>query len=241
MHPIALTIFFPAYNDAESIPGLVDRAAEVAQQHKISFEILVVNDGSPDNVSEVVEAMQQTRPYLRLITHTVNQGYGGALRSGFANAKGELIFYTDGDAQYDVRDLAKLLPLMTDQIDVVNGYKVKRADGLHRLIIGAAYNLLARIFFRIPISDVDCDFRLMRTSAIRKISLKSKSGVICSEMIYKLARSGARFTEVAVTHLPREFGTSQFFTIKRVGKTLIDFFSLWFKLVVLGGQVNAEK
>ena len=237
----ALSIFFPAYNDALSIPGLVDRVAQVATELGVSFEVIIVNDGSPDNIVEVVSAMMVTRPFLRLVNHEVNKGYGSALRTGFSESRGDLIFYTDGDAQYDITDLKDLFGKMSPTIDVVNGYKKSRADGIGRAVIGNAYNSLARIFFRIPIRDVDCDFRLIRAEAIKRVHLRASSGVICTEMIYKLARSGARFDEFAVTHLPREFGASQFFTVRRVGKTLIDFFVLWFQLVVLRESIYAEK
>ena len=213
----------------------------MAVELAVSFEVIIVNDGSPDNIIEVVSTMMETRPFLRLVNHGVNKGYGSALRTGFSESRGDLIFYTDGDAQYDIRDLKKLFSKMSPTVDVVNGYKKSRADGIGRAVIGCTYNLLARIFFRIPIRDVDCDFRLMRAAAIKLISLEATSGVICTEMIYKLARSGARFDEVAVTHLPREFGASQFFTFRRVSKTLIDFFTLWFHLVVLRASIYAAK
>src|SRR5262249_28647566 len=116
--------------------------------------------------------------------------------------------------------------------DVVNGYKIKRSDSKRRVVLGGIYKFLARLLFRLPIRDVDCDFRLMRRQAIQGIELVSTSGVVCTEMIYKLHRSGCRFTEMPVHHHPRLHGQSQFFTLRRVGETVFDFFALWLKLVV---------
>jgi glycosyltransferase involved in cell wall biosynthesis len=171
-------------------------------------------------------------PRLRVVHHPHNRGYGGALRSGFEHATKDLVFYTDGDGQYDVNELAGLIPLMTDTVDVVNGYKIKRSDARRRIVLGAAYKFLARCLFGLPIRDVDCDFRLMRREAIQRIELTSTSGVVCTEMIYKLRVAGCRFAETPVHHYPRLHGQSQFFTLRRVARTGYDFFRLWLKLVV---------
>jgi glycosyltransferase involved in cell wall biosynthesis len=228
----SISIFFPAYNDENSISGMVNRALALAPRFASDYEVIVVNDGSSDGTAAVLDELARQHPQVRVIHHPRNRGYGGALRSGFANANKDFVFYTDGDGQYDVNELAKLIPLMTEEVDVVNGYKIKRSDGKRRIILGAAYKLLARLFFRLPIRDVDCDFRLMRRSAIQGIDLVSTSGVVCTEMIYKLKRAGCRFTEAPVNHYPRLHGQSQFFTLRRVAKTLADFFALWLKLVV---------
>jgi glycosyltransferase involved in cell wall biosynthesis len=169
---------------------------------------------------------------VRVIHHPVNRGYGGALQTGFANATKDLIFYTDGDGQYDVRELAQLIPLMAEEVDVVNGYKIKRADSFRRVTLGTIYQSLARLFFRLPIRDVDCDFRLLRRSAIQSIDLVSTSGVVCAEMGYKLHRAGCHFVETPVRHYPRLHGQSQFFTLRRVARTAYDFFALWLRLVI---------
>lgn len=226
-----ITVFFPAYNDALSISGMVEDALNVLPRLTADYEIVVVDDGSQDNTAEVLRNLALKYPTVRSLRHPVNRGYGGALRSGFASAKKELVFYTDGDGQYDATELAKLYPLMRDEVDVVNGYKTSRADSLHRIVLGKLYNRLAHLFFRIPIRDVDCDFRLIRRVALERIKLESSSGIICLEMVRKLAASGARFVETPVTHLPRRYGNSQFFTIRRVARTGWDFFLLWIKLV----------
>ena len=168
-----------------------------------------------------------------MVEHETNQGYGAALRSGFGAAATELVFYTDGDGQYDARELPKLFALLTEKTDVVNGFKIERADKINRKIAGGSYNRLAHFLFSLPVRDVDCDFRLIRRAVLGKITLTSTSGSICVELIYKLKKAGARFTEVGVNHYERPFGKSQFFTARRVSKTLLDFFALWFKFIVL--------
>jgi glycosyltransferase involved in cell wall biosynthesis len=181
----------------------------------------------------VLDELARTRPHVRVVHHEANRGYGGALRTGFASAGKDLIFYTDGDGQYDVRELSALRPLLTDAVDIVNGYKIKRADEGRRRVIGAFYNRLAHLLFGLPIRDVDCDFRLLRRSAVERVDLASSSGSICVEMVYKLHRAGCSFAEAPVHHYPRRHGRSQFFTLRRVTRTARDFLSMWWRLVVL--------
>ncbi len=229
----SISVFFPAYNDEGSIAGMVNNALKLLPQFTDDYEVIVVNDGSSDGTAAALDDLARQHSRVRVIHHPRNRGYGGALRTGFINATKDWVFYTDGDGQYDVNEMAKLVPLMTDEVDVVNGYKIRRSDGKRRIILGAIYKLLARMLFQLPIRDVDCDFRLMRRSAIQSIDLVSTSGVVCTEMVFKLRRSGCRFTETPVNHYPRLHGQSQFFTFRRVAKTALDFFVLWLKLVVM--------
>jgi glycosyltransferase involved in cell wall biosynthesis len=227
-----ISVFFPAFNDEDSIARLVSEALAVLPQFTDDYEVIVVNDGSSDGTAAVLDDLASRTPRLRVIHHPRNRGYGGALRSGFENAAKDLVFYTDGDGQYDVREMASLIPLMTEDVDVVNGYKIKRSDSRRRIVLGAIYKFLARQMFGLPIRDVDCDFRLMRREAIQSVKLTSTSGVVCTEMVYKLKTAGYRFSETPVHHYPRLHGQSQFFTLRRVARTGFDFFKLWLKLVI---------
>nr|MDQ3014059.1 glycosyltransferase family 2 protein [Acidobacteriota bacterium] len=228
----SISAFFPAYNDEGSIAQMVNRTLALLPQFADDYEVIVVNDGSSDNTAAILDDLARHQPRVRIIHHPRNRGYGGALRTGFAAATKDLVFYTDGDGQYDVSEMTKLMPLMTKDVDVVNGYKIKRSDSKRRVLLGGLYKRLARMLFHLPIRDVDCDFRLMRRQLIQSIDLTSTSGVVCTEMVYKLCQASCRFTETPVNHYPRLHGQSQFFTLRRVGKTAWDFFALWMKLVV---------
>lgn len=226
----SLSIFFPAYNDGRTIADLVFRAQRIARQLTGDFEIIVVNDGSCDDTAAVLTALQTQVPALRVITHAVNRGYGGALRSGFAHAGKEWVFYTDGDGQYDPLELDRLAAVVDSTVDVVNGYKQRRSDSLLRVGIGAAYNAVVRLAFRLPVRDTDCDFRLIRRGRLAGVALESDSGAICVELVKKLQNAGARFADVAVSHYHRRHGASQFFTLVRIWATLRQLTKLWWTL-----------
>ena len=228
----SLSVFFPAYNDAPSLPLLIARTFETLKEHVADYEVIVVNDGSFDNTGIVLaELAKQYAPRMRVITHPENRGYGGALRTGFAAAAKDLVFYTDGDGQYDVRELPKLLALMGPKTGLVNGYKLERNDPIHRIWIGNVYNAFARFLFRIHIRDVDCDFRLMRRRLLQDLQLTSTSGTICVELVRKLELSGFNVEEVGVHHYPRLHGRSQFFRVRSLLNTLRQLVRLYFQLL----------
>ena len=229
----SVSAFFPAFNDEGTIGSLVMDVLTLLPTLTNDYEVIVVNDGSTDGTRAVLEVLARVRPELTVIHHNGNQGYGAALRTGFSHARKDLVFYTDGDGQYNVWELAALYPLLTDAVDIVNGYKIKRADKRHRIVAGAIYNRLARALFQLPIRDVDCDFRLMRRHAIQQIDLASSSGAIGVEMVSKLHAAGYVFTEAPVHHYPRRYGRSRFFTPRRVARTGLDFFTLWMKRIAL--------
>ena len=222
----SISIFFPAFNDEQTIGELVRNALAILPSFTDDYEVLIINDGSTDGTASLLHKLSNQDAHVRPVHHETNRGYGGALQSGFAHATKEFVFYTDGDGQYDVRELALLLPLMKPGVDVVNGYKSKRADSFHRVVIGKIYNRTARLLFRLPIRDVDCDFRLIRREALGHIGEISTSGAACLEMIRKLKANGAVFAEVEVSHYPRLHGHSQFFTFQSLMRTAYDFFGL---------------
>ncbi|MBU4311298.1 MAG: glycosyltransferase family 2 protein [Candidatus Omnitrophica bacterium] len=232
----SLSIFFPCYNDGGAIASMVVCAQIVGRKVSEDFEVIVVDDCSSDNSPIVLEELKSKYQNLKVIKHSANTGYGGALKAGFSNAKKEFVFYTDGDAQYRVSDLEKLVPLMNEDIDIVNGYKMNRCDPFYRIIIGKAYNLLMKVVFGIKIKDVDCDFRLMRRKVFDGIELRYNSGVICVEMIKKIQDAGFKFAEVGVTHYFRAAGKSQFFNFKRLLNVLVDLAKLKWKLSFKRGR-----
>jgi glycosyltransferase involved in cell wall biosynthesis len=233
---LGISVFFPAYNDAATIASVVIGAMRtltgLPATYILDFEVIVVDDGSTDPTTPILEELQRLYPErLRVERHVCNRGYGGAVRTGIAAATKEWVFYTDGDGQYDVRELALLIARVSDDIDVVNGYKISRSDPVYRKLIGWAYNLVVHAAFRVRIRDIDCDFRLMRRSLLEKIHLESDSGTICVELIKKLEDAGARFAEVPVHHFHRSAGRSQFFRPYWLWKTFRDLLALWRKLM----------
>ncbi len=234
MYSYGVSVFFPAYNDAPSLPGLIAKAFSVLEANVEDFEVIVVNDGSHDNTGQVLsELAGQHGSRMRIITHEVNRGYGGALRSGFEAATKDFVFYTDGDGQYDVGELPKLLKRMRAGVSFVNGYKLERNDPWHRIWIGKTYNQFARLLFNVSLRDIDCDFRLIRRSLLEEIQLESTSGTICVELVRKLELCGMDVEEVGVHHYARLHGRSQFFRVKSLLSTLYQLLRLWVWLLVL--------
>ena len=232
MDKISITAFFPAYNDEHTIENIVRTAAKEIGTVTTDFEILVIDDGSKDSTGVIVDRLAAELPFVRAIHHPRNLGYGAALITGFKNARKDLIFYTDGDGQYDVREIHNLLAELQPNIDLVNGYKVKRSDAWYRVWIGAIYRRAMRAVFALSISDVDCDFRLMRRSIFDVITLESTSGVICVEMARKFDAAGFRMTEIPVSHYPRLHGRSEFFRFRHLSHTLKGLLRIWWSLVL---------
>jgi glycosyltransferase involved in cell wall biosynthesis len=231
--PPSLSVFFPALNDSGTIASMVIRAVQAASELTPDYEVIVVNDGSTDATAQIADELARTYPHVRVVHHPSNRGYGGALQTGFRTATKDLIFYTDGDAQYDPAELSLLWPRMTPDADLVNGYKIDRSDPLHRIVIGRVYHHIVSILFGLTVRDVDCDFRLMRRTMFETIHLERTSGVICLEMMKKIHDAGFRIVEVPVHHYHRAFGKSQFFNYRRIFRTAVDVLRLWLALVVL--------
>ncbi len=227
-----LSIFFPAYNDAGTIASLLLIAHMTARELTDDYEVIVIDDGSPDHTGALLDEMAGSFPWLKVVHHEKNRGYGGALRTGFATASKELIFYTDGDAQYDPREMTRLWAALGPSVDFVNGFKISRHDPLHRVVIGRIYHWFVKLAFGLRLRDVDCDFRLIRRHVFRKVVLTRSSGVICVELMKKVQDHGFHLAEVGVHHYHRSYGKSQFFNLPRVARTLVDLARLWLDLVV---------
>ena len=230
----SISAVFPCYNDAETIGGLIDDVYAALTPLVREVEVIVVNDGSADNSRATLDTLAKDRAWLQVIHHETNGGYGKALLSGFGAATYEWIFYTDGDAQYDAREAALLVPLATDEIDVVQGYKIGRGDPWHRKVIGRVYHHVVRRLFSLKVRDTDCDFRLFRRKLIVDRPLTSTSGVICVEMMRSWDRAGARFVETPVHHYFRPFGKSQFFRLPAIARSAKQLLALWWHMVIRG-------
>jgi glycosyltransferase involved in cell wall biosynthesis len=229
----SISAFFPAYNDAGSIGTIVRKVAQILPSVADDYEVVVVNDGSQDGTAALLDGLAREYPFLKVIHHASNRGYGAALITGFSKCSKDLIFYTDGDGQYDVEELPLLLNALTEEIDIVNGYKISRSDPLHRVVLGKAYQRLMRLLFWLNVRDVDCDFRLFRRNLFDRVELTCDSGVICVEMIKKFQANGFRMAEVPVHHYSRASGSSQFFSPRHLGRVFVQLFSAWWNLIVL--------
>ena len=230
--PAGLSIFFPAYNDGGTIASMVVSALLTARTLTPDHEVIVINDGSRDATPRILDELARLYPEVKIVHHPQNRGYGGALRSGFARASKDFVFYTDGDAQYDPQEMALLWERMADDVDLVNGYKISRSDPFHRLVIGRFYHHTVKSLFGLKVRDVDCDFRLMRRSIFDTVELTKNSGVICLELMKKITDGGFRIAEVPVHHFHRAYGKSQFFNFRRIFKTGVDVLALWHDLVI---------
>jgi glycosyltransferase involved in cell wall biosynthesis len=229
--PGSISAFFPAYHDWGTIASQVLLVSRTLRELTDDWEVIVVDDGSRDRTPEVLDELTKLCPRLRVVTHPKNRGYGGALRSGFAAARKEWVFYTDGDAQYDVCELS-LLWAAREGADMVNGYKIARSDPAHRILIGRLYHWMVKLAFGLTTPDVDCDFRLLRNAMFERFALTRDSGLICVELVTKVEKSGFRTHYVPVHHFHRLHGRSQFFNLRRVGQVAVGLGKLWVELIV---------
>lgn len=223
------------FNDAQTISEMVRRACTGLDElgvRETDGEVVVVDDGSADDSVARLEELARDEPRLRIVKHGVNRGYGGALRSAFGEASGEWVFYTDGDGQYDPRQLAMLGAAVQPGENWIQGYKGTRSDPLVRRVVGSIYGATMRRLFALPVRDVDCDFRLIRADALDRLELTSDSGAICVELVRCLALDGARPVELEVDHFERLHGRSQFFRPRRILYSLRDVAVLWWRLVL---------
>ena len=229
----SVSIFYPCYNDWGTMGSMVLFTLQTAEKLGIDYDFTIIDDGSGQQTLDLLDRVAHEYPNINIVRHETNKGYGGALRSGFASGTKEWIFYTDGDAQYDVRELAVLIEKAGPDVDVVQGYKIQRHDPLHRIVIGRIYHWIVRVAFGLNICDTDCDFRLIRRSVFDTVQLKHDSGVICAEMMMRITRAGFRIVEVPVHHYQRAHGKSQFFNFPRLFRVAINLSSLWFREVFL--------
>jgi len=227
-----ISIFFPAYNDGGTIASMVISALLTVRELTDDYEIIVIDDGSADYTPQLLDELARVYEEVRIIHHEQNRGYGGALRTGFSSATKELVFYTDGDAQYDARELRVLYPALIDGVDMVNGYKISRSDPWYRTVIGRTYHWIVKLAFGLRLRDVDCDFRLMRRTIFDRVNLESNSGVICVEMMKKIQDAGFVIAEAPVHHYHRVYGSSQFFNFRRILRVGRDLLRLWEQLVL---------
>jgi glycosyltransferase involved in cell wall biosynthesis len=225
-----LTFFFPAYNEEENVAETVRRALdEIGPLVDNSIEVLVVDDGSTDRTPRLADALAADDPRVR-VHHQPNRGYGGALRSGFEHARGKLIGFSDGDLQFDLREFSRLLDRLEGDggkpVDAVIGWRIKRRDPRHRLLIAKTYNAIVSVLFALRVRDIDCAMKLFRREVFDGLRLETDSPFLSAELLIKLRARGERIAQVGVTHYPRAAGTNTGASFRKILRTFRDIIRL---------------
>jgi glycosyltransferase involved in cell wall biosynthesis len=234
-----LSWFFPAHNEEANLDGLVMEALEVLPALAETFEIIIVDDGSRDGTGRMADELAAAHPgVVRAVHHPTNLGYGAALRSGFRAARHDHVAFTDGDRQFRVVDIGRLIDRMAadDRPDVVVGYRIKRADPFVRTLYARAYRLANRIFFGLKVRDVDCACKLFRRESLAGIAVDSGGAFFSAELLIKLHAAGRSIAEVGVPHHPRTAGSATGAKPSVVLRAVRDFW--WLRLRM---WVNAER
>jgi glycosyltransferase involved in cell wall biosynthesis len=203
----SLSVFFPCHNEEPNIRNLVTKTVSVLQGVADDYEIIIVDDGSTDNTAAIADEMANSTANVRVIHHPVNLGYGAALQSGFRAAAKELVFYTDGDNQFDISELPPLLDLIAEY-DIVSCYRRKRTEGLVRRLNAFCWGTLVNMVFGMKIRDVDCAFKLYKLRIFDNIQIKSTGALIDAEILARALRKGYTVTQLPVSHYPRTAGKS---------------------------------
>jgi glycosyltransferase involved in cell wall biosynthesis len=230
-----LSYFFPAHNEEANLRGLVEEALGALPALAERFEIVIVDDGSRDATPAIADELAAAHPAVRAVHHPTNLGYGAALRTGFAAARYGVLGFTDGDRQFRVADLGRLLARLhasgaTPVPDVVVGYRIRRADPLVRTVYARLYRLANRIFFGLRVRDVDCACKVFRRAALADIAVESGGAFFSAELLIKLQAAGHRIAEVGVPHYPRVAGSPTGAKPAVVLRAVRDFWSLRLRL-----------
>jgi len=204
--PLSITVFFPCYNEQDNVTRNVQQAMQVLERLNIDFEVIIVDDGSSDRTGQIADEMAGQNSKVKVVHHGTNLGYGAALQSGFRAAAKELVFYTDGDGQFDIAEMPPLLGLM-EQYDIVSCYRLNRQDNLIRKINGWCWTKLVCWLFGMKIRDIDCAFKLYKREIFDRIRLSSAGALIDAEILARAVRKGYRVTQKGVHHYPRAAGT----------------------------------
>ena len=201
----SISIFFPCHNEAAVIEEVVSRALSVLKDLASDYEVIVVNDGSRDATGSIADRLAAANPKVRVVHHPANRGYGAALQSGIAACSKDLIFFTDGDGQFDLAELKYLLPLI-DSHDIVIGYRLNRQEGIVRRFNGWAWTRLVCFLFSLRVRDIDCAFKLFHRRVFDDMTLRSGGALISTEILARTARKGCSIAQVGVHHFPRRSG-----------------------------------
>jgi glycosyltransferase involved in cell wall biosynthesis len=223
--PTSLSVFFPAFNEEGNLTKLIEQTIAVVSSLVENFEIIIVNDGSTDGTAEVADELAAKHAEVRAL-HQENQGYGGALMSGFNAASKEAVFFSDADNQFDLGDIARFWEHLRDHEAVV-GFRMPRQDPPWRTLNGFLWGRLVCLIFRIRIKDLDCAFKMFSKSAITDIKLRCRSQTISAELMVRLDRKGVRWKQLGVRHFQRTYGEQSGNNFRVILKAFRDLFGLY--------------
>jgi glycosyltransferase involved in cell wall biosynthesis len=202
---VSISVFFPCYNEQENVGRTTEKAIAVLEKLGADFEVIIIDDGSTDDTGRIADDIAGRDNRVRVVHHERNLGYGAALQSGFKAATKELVFYTDGDGQFDISEMPPLLELM-EQHDIVTCYRLNRRDSIIRKINGWCWTKLVCLLFGLKIRDIDCAFKLYKREIFDNIKLSSTGALIDTEVLARAARKGYSMTQEGVHHYPRTAG-----------------------------------
>ncbi|MHC4156460.1 MAG: glycosyltransferase family 2 protein [Planctomycetota bacterium] len=221
----SISVFFPCYNEQDNVARTAEQALSVLENLEADFEIIIVDDGSADATGRIADEIAAQDKRIKVVHHPTNLGYGAALQSGFRAAARELVFYTDGDGQFDITEMPPLLPLI-QQYDIVSCYRLNRQDNLIRKINAWCWTKLVCLLFRMRVRDIDCAFKLYKTEIFRNINMDSAGALIDAEILARAVRKGYTITQKGVHHYPRKAGKQTGADIKVILRAFKELFKL---------------
>jgi glycosyltransferase involved in cell wall biosynthesis len=218
-----VSLFFPVYNDERTVRGVTEKSAAFLKNVASDYEIVIIDDGSPDRSGAIADDLAREYPFVRVVHHGTNRGYGEAIKTGFAQCNFEWICFTDGDGEYDVFDFYKLMKLR-DYYDLIITFRYVRLYSGFRIFISRVYNSLVRLLFRTRYRDISTGLRMVRKSVARQVDLHSSSPFIGAELAIKLMLMGYRVGEVGIQTFPREFGHGASVSFPNIIATIRDMY-----------------
>ena len=222
---VSISVFFPCYNEQENVGRTVEKALAVLDKLKADFEVIIIDDGSTDGTGRIADEIASRNNKVKVVHHRTNLGYGAALQSGFKAATKELVFYTDGDGQFDINEMPPLLPLI-EHCDIVSCYRLNRQDSIIRKINGWCWTKLVCLLFNLKVRDIDCAFKLYRREIFDKIKLVSSGALIDAEILARAVRKGYCITQKGVHHYPRIVGVQTGANLRVILRAFKELFKL---------------
>jgi glycosyltransferase involved in cell wall biosynthesis len=223
---VSISVFFPCYNEQGNVTGMVEQTLAVLEKLNADFEVIIVDDGSSDDTGKIADELSGGNDRIKVVHHRTNLGYGAALQSGFKAATKELVFYTDGDGQFDIKEMPGLLDLM-EQCDIVSCYRLNRQDNLVRRINAWCWTKLVCLLFGMKIRDIDCAFKLYKREIFDTFKLVSTGALIDAEVLARSVRKGYRVVQQGVHHYPRTAGAQTGANLRVILRAFKELFGLW--------------